>query len=102
MPQNPTKASWTRRNPGRAAVRRWLRVEELEPRILLSASPLPGLLDHAAAFHARPATLSRPKGAPGPRVLQTPGAPGQVVRVEFTATFSSTKFRDEAGLFEVD
>src|SRR5262249_42601350 len=40
MRPNPTKPSRTHRNPGINAVRCWLRVEELEPRVLLSGSPL--------------------------------------------------------------
>ena len=97
MRRSTTKASRNSRNPGHAAVRRWLRVEELEPRILLSGSTVGRPPSLAEVAHVRPAAPPHHKASTGPHVLQTPGVSGQTVRAEFTATFSSTQFRDEAG-----
>src|SRR5262245_37242557 len=63
-------------------------VEELEPRVLLSGGRLHLPPDAAGSAHVRVVAPARRAVPSGLRLLRTPGHAGQMVRTEFTATFS--------------
>jgi RHS repeat-associated protein len=81
-----------------------LRVEELEPRVLLAHAPVTPLdTEHTAVpFHVGAPQHAASRRAAPAQLLQVPGQPGQVVAVRFTTTFRDAVFNNELGIFSVD